>query len=76
MLGNGRSVVWKTERFCFAPAKHAATARDRDGVLIARRDRNHHFTLEGPDPPRRILIRFVTVPEPSRPSAAPREELD
>ena len=40
-------VDWQAKRVCSAPAKHAATTRDRNGVRHAGRDRNHPLTVEG-----------------------------
>ena len=68
-------VDWQAERVCSAPAKDAATTRDRNGVRKASRDRNHPLILEGLNAPWRQLIRCVALPEPSIASVAPSEEL-
>ena len=67
--------AWQNEPFSSAPAKHAATARDRNAVRKADRDRNHPRSLQGHNAPRRMLTRCAAVPEPSILSVAPREEL-
>ena len=72
--GNG-SLIWQAESFCFAPAEHAATTRDRNEVRIARRDSKHPIPLEGLNAPWRMLIRYIAGPEQSKTFAAPSEEL-
>ena len=72
---NNLSFALQAERAWLAPAKHAAIARDRDGVPIASRDRNHPLTMEGLDLPWRQLIRGVAVAELPRLPVTPREEL-
>jgi hypothetical protein len=61
ILGNSHSGVWYAKRSCYAPAKNADTARDRNGVSKAGRDRNHPLTVEGIHAPWRMLIRHVTA---------------
>lgn len=41
------SIVWQAEPFGFAPAEHAAIARDRNGVRSAGRDHNHELAVKG-----------------------------
>ena len=72
VFGSG---AWQAEPFSSAPAKHAAAARDRNGVRDVGRDRNHPLTLEGHHAHWSMLTRYVAVPEPSSPSVAPSEEL-
>ena len=53
---------WQAEPVCPAPAEHASNARDRNGVVPARRDRNHQFISEGIHALRHTLLRYVAVP--------------
>ena len=53
---NGGS-FWQAEPIRRAPAKHAATARDRNRVAHVDRDRNRPLISEGYHAHRRNLIR-------------------
>ncbi len=69
IFGNG-DVVGQVERFCLAPAKHAADVRYRTGGPKAGTDRNRPLHLESFNAPGRKLIFSVAVPERSIPSVA------
>ena len=68
------SIVGQAERFCSAPAKHAATARYRNDMRSARRDRSQPLNVDGINAPWRTLFCSVAVPELSSVADAPREE--
>ena len=53
---------WQSEPTRRAPAKHAATVRNGNGVVRGRPDRNYLLTLEGLHALRRKLHRFVAAP--------------